>query len=307
MGCVNSRVDVETDGHQYRMKRKIASGGFSQIFLAEDVESGEKVAIKKIVCHGPSEAERVRREIGFLLRFAKRSEHILSLLAVAEEQSVASSFFNFSLLFPYCKIGSLNDELVQRSQTNDYMSQQRVLFLFRQICCAIEVLHSDRPPIAHRDLKPANLMFSDPQTLQLIDFGSATECPLRILDARDSRRILDEAAELCTMPYRAPELFTCEIGAMIGESVDIWSLGCVLFALCYFRSPFDGVHERGDSVALAVQSAKINFDTAVPINQHIAQLIQSMVLIRPSERPHISQIKRRVDQMQTLDEVKDNE
>ncbi|KAL3116148.1 hypothetical protein niasHT_007448 [Heterodera trifolii] len=178
--------------------------------------------------YSASEAERVRREIGFLLRFAKRSDHILSLLAVAEEQSVASSFFNFALLFPYCKIGSLNDELVQRSQTNDYMSQQRVLFLFRQICCAIEVLNSDRSPIAHRDLKPANLMFSDPQTLQLIDFGSATECPLRILDARDSRHILDEAAELCTMPYRAPELFTCEIEAVISESVDIWSLGCVL-------------------------------------------------------------------------------
>uniref|UniRef100_A0A914HBI8 non-specific serine/threonine protein kinase n=1 Tax=Globodera rostochiensis TaxID=31243 RepID=A0A914HBI8_GLORO len=297
MGCVSSQVDVEAEGRQYRMKRKIASGGFSQLFLAEDVESGDKVAVKKIVCHGHSEADRVRREIGFLLRFAERSEHILSLLAVAEEHPVSTSVFHFSLLFPYCKIGSLNDDLTHRSLSRDFMNQQRVLFLFLQICSAIEFLHNDRPPIAHRDIKPANLMFRDERTLQLIDFGSATECPLRIEDARDSRRILDEAAELCTMPYRAPELFTCEIGAVIGESVDIWSLGCVLYALCYFRSPFDGVHERGDSVALAVQSAKLNFDKDSPFDRSIAELIQSMVLILPSERPHISQIKRRVEQM----------
>lgn len=34
--------------------------------------------------------------------------------------------------------------------------------------------------------------------------------------------MLDEASEMSTMPYRAPELFTCEIGTIIDQSVDIW-------------------------------------------------------------------------------------
>lgn len=37
------------------------------------------------------------------------------------------------------------------------------------------------------------------------------------------------------------------------------SLGCLLFALCFFRSPFDDIYERGDSIALAVQSGKITY------------------------------------------------
>lgn len=34
--------------------------------------------------------------------------------------------------------------------------------------------------------------------------------------------IKDEAAELCSMPYRAPELFVCAVGSVIDQSVDIW-------------------------------------------------------------------------------------
>lgn len=36
------------------------------------------------------------------------------------------------------------------------------------------------------------------------------------------------------------------------------SLGCVLYAMCYFTSPFDPIYERGDSVALAVLSGNVN-------------------------------------------------
>jgi len=36
------------------------------------------------------------------------------------------------------------------------------------------------------------------------------------------------------------------------------SLGCVLYAMCYFNSPYDPIYERGDSVALAVLSGNIN-------------------------------------------------
>lgn len=46
--------------------------------------------------------------------------------------------------------------------------------------------------------------------------------------------------------------------------IDLQSLGCVLYAMCYFKSPFDSVYERGDSVALAVISAKITFPDITP-------------------------------------------
>ena len=43
------------------------------------------------------------------------------------------------------------------------------------------------------------MFYQDFYTLQLIDFGSAMECPLIILDALTSRKMLDEAGQYCTM------------------------------------------------------------------------------------------------------------
>lgn len=46
--------------------------------------------------------------------------------------------------------------------------------------------------------------------------------PIHIGDARESQLRRDEAAEMSSMPYRAPELFTCEIDSDVTVAVDIW-------------------------------------------------------------------------------------
>jgi len=50
-----------------------------------------------------------------------------------------------------------------------------------------------------------------------------------------------------------------EIVEMLTLTVlSLQSLGCTLYALCFYESPFDAVYQRGDSVALAVISGSVN-------------------------------------------------
>ena len=45
------------------------------------------------------------------------------------------------------------------------------------------------------------------------------------------------------------------------------SLGCILFALCFFKSPYDIVYERGDSVNLAVVSGRVDIPEESPFSE----------------------------------------
>lgn len=86
--------------------------GFSKIYLGEDLESGKKVAVKKILCHSASEIERTYREVAMHRTFTTNRSgdhesvgHIMQIIAVGEERiSNSGSLISFSLIFPLCKV-----------------------------------------------------------------------------------------------------------------------------------------------------------------------------------------------------------
>lgn len=58
---------------------------------------------------------------------------------------------------------------------------------------------------------------------------------IEIKNSRKAQEIQDWAAQNCSMFYRAPELFNPKVGSSIDESADVWSLGCVLYALMFVK------------------------------------------------------------------------
>ncbi|PGG98966.1 NAK protein kinase [Helicocarpus griseus UAMH5409] len=109
-------------------------------------------------------------------------------------------------------------------------------------------------PYAHRDIKPGNIMIDDDGlTPILMDLGSLAPSPIAITSRSLALAVQDTAAEHSTMPYRAPELFDVKTGSIIDTKVDIWSLGCTLYACLVGKSPFEArSEETGGSLSMCV-------------------------------------------------------
>jgi len=145
---------------------------------------------------------------------------------------------------------------------------------------------------AHRDIKPANVMLSKDGIPVLCDLGSCAKARVKAKTRSAAIAIQELAAEHCTLPYRAPELLDVKTGAKIDEKIDIWSLGCTLYALLYGCSPFEYEEsEHGASISLAISNGKYEFPKKNDIySDDIKELIQLCIVVDPEQRPAIEQV-----------------
>ncbi|XP_049846268.1 serine/threonine-protein kinase 16 [Schistocerca gregaria] len=289
MGCACSRTKIAVGGKTYTVQEHLADGGFSSIYLVQDSKSHRLCVLKKIVCHAKEDQMKALQEVAYygLIKHPNVIECLDS--GVSGE---ADAFSNYTsevyILLPYYKRGTLADELLRRSRNCDYLPAMDVLTMFLQICEGVKAFHEALPePLAHRDLKTANILIGEGNRPIIMDLGSMSTARIKICGSSEAQKLQDTAGEMCSMPYRAPELFNVESYCMVDERTDIWSLGCVLYAMCFFKSPFDVVYERGDSVALAVISGTVSFPDNSPYDQDLHDLILYMLKVNPMERPYI--------------------
>lgn len=109
------------------------------------------------------------------------------------------------------------------------------------------------------------MISDDGLTPILMDLGSLAPSPIPITSRALALQIQDQAAEHSTMPYRAPELFDVKTGSVVDTKVDIWSLGCTLYACLVGKSPFEArSEETGGSLSLCVLGGDWRFPDEDP-------------------------------------------
>ncbi|OQO00437.1 hypothetical protein B0A48_13786 [Cryoendolithus antarcticus] len=172
---------------------------------------------------------------------------------------------------------------------------------------------------AHRDIKPGNIMISDDGRQPiLMDLGSLQPSPTPITSRAMALQVQDQAAEHSTMPYRAPELFDVQLGSSIDTKVDIWSLGCTLYACLVGKSPFEArSEETGGSLSLCVLGGDWKFPDEGPaeakrgkqklsdaedgqkrddgISEPVREIVRRCLTVEPAERPDIEALIRMVE------------
>jgi serine/threonine protein kinase len=123
------------------------------------------------------------------------------------------------LVLEYADKGNLFFYIRKRS-----LKEAEAYHYFRQTCAGIKYLHDNG--LIHRDIKPENLLLSgeDVHTLKICDFGWCAE-------QGDEGR-----STFCgTLEYMAPEMLS---NAPHDKSLDLWSLGILLYELVHKKAPF---------------------------------------------------------------------
>ncbi len=106
--------------------------------------------------------------------------------------------------------------------TEQMLSQERVMDWAIQICDVLSYLHSQDPPIVFRDMKPSNIMLRPPNHIVLIDFGIA-----RVFEAGQKGTMIG------TEGYSPPEQYR----GTANPQGDIYALGATLHHLLTKRDP----------------------------------------------------------------------
>ncbi|XP_042898757.1 serine/threonine-protein kinase 16 [Parasteatoda tepidariorum] len=297
MGCLCGKESIDINGKTFTIKTRLGEGGFSVVDLLQDQKTHRYYALKRIACHSKEDEKNALREAEYHGMF--NHPNIVECIDVSVAERVDKlhpSHSEVRLLLPYYRRGTLHDELTMRSKSKNHLSETRILRLFRQMCEGIRVMHNAQPhPLAHRDVKPSNVLLSNDDKPVWMDFGSMGKARQEIHKSSEARALQDLAAEKCSMAYRAPELFNVETHTSLDERVDVWSLGCCLYAMCYFKSPFEAAHERGDSVALAVVSGILDFPENSQYSSGIHNLIRTMLEVSALQRPFIDGVLLQID------------
>jgi len=238
---------------------QIGSGGFSTVDLVQSSQTGKKFAVKRITCHSIEDQNCALQEVK--ITGSMQHPHIVRVLGCetrGQADILHGGQSEVRVLLPLYK-QSLHDELERRQAAGAPLATPVLLSIFSGVCQAVRELHTAEPPLAHRDIKPQNILLDRDLSPVLMDFGSCAPARVTVNTLKEAQYLQDTAAERCSMTYRPPELHHVATGAALDQRTDVWSLGCLLYALMFYKGPFDAVLERGDSVALAVQGGAMDF------------------------------------------------
>jgi eukaryotic-like serine/threonine-protein kinase len=225
----------------YRILEKLGAGGMGEVYLAEDMKLGRKVAIKILSEEYTTNKDRLHR---------------------FEQEAAAASNLNHPNILTIHEVGSddgrhfiateyIDGVTLRRKAAETPLEIREILDIAIQIASALEEAHA--AGIVHRDVKPDNVMVRRNGYVKVLDFGLAklTETVDRSpLDPDAATRVLvhtDAGVVMGTSHYMSPEQAR---GKPVDARSDIWSLGVVIYEMVAGRTPFSG--ETSTDVIVAI-------------------------------------------------------
>jgi serine/threonine-protein kinase len=256
--------DVRTVAGRYELGEVIGRGGMGTVYRAVDLVLGRSVAMKLLpgllADQDPTSVARFERE-------ARAAAALNHPAVVAIYDSGADDTARFIVME---LVSGRSLEAMLRDQGP--LDPDRAAGISARVADALASAHA--AGIVHRDIKPANVMVAEDGSVKVLDFGIAR--------AMDATTLTQNASVLGTAAYMAPEQ---ALGKPADERSDIYSLGCVLYALLAGHPPFSG----DGAAAVLNQHANIAPRSLRAENSRVSPelnaLVIQMLAKSPADRP----------------------
>ncbi len=241
----------------YQIIKKLASGGFGVVYLAEDAER-HSVAIKEYL---PSSlAERAPGELTPRVKPEKQPLYRLGLKSFFEEgRSLAQishpsvvSVLNFFrenetvyMVMNYLQGDTLQDFIVaaRELRRDKVFRESTVRSLFDEILRGLRIVHQHK--MLHLDIKPANVFIGNDNKAVLLDFGAARE-----VLSKEGNFI----RPMYTPGFAAPEMYRRD--GTLGPWTDIYAIGGCIYA-CMQGYPPNDAPQRIEKDRLALSLSRL--------------------------------------------------
>jgi eukaryotic-like serine/threonine-protein kinase len=242
--------DAVIDG-RYQVMAHLGTGGMAEVYCAQDLQLGRKVALK--VLH-----ERFAADAEFVERFRREAssaaglqhQHVVSVYDRGEWDGTS-----------YIAMEYVPGRTLKQLVTDDGpLDPQRAVDLVVQILRAARFAH--RRGVIHRDFKPQNVIVDDEDRAKVTDFGIARA------GASD---MTQTGSIMGTAQYLSPEQAQ---GHAVTARSDLYSIGIVLYELLTGRVPFEA------EAAVTIALKQVNEAPQPPshINHSVTPELEAVVL-----------------------------
>ncbi|WP_430009622.1 protein kinase domain-containing protein [Methylophaga lonarensis] len=250
----------------YRIVREIHASSTSQLYLAVDEDSGQRVVLKTPSVNfedDPAYLERFQLEEWVGRRI--ESPYVVKTI----EQKRPRRFLYYVMEYLPGKT------LEQHLDDQGYLSLNEVRQLLPQLIAGLRAFH--RLDMLHQDIKPGNILLTEEGGLRIIDFGST-----KIAGIADIATPIQRKTLLGTKFFTAPEYLLGEPGS---PQSDQFSLGALVYQMLTGQLPYGEqiakVNSRRDLNRLSYTSVQ-NYQPDIP--HWVDKAIRKTQQLNPQQR-----------------------
>ena len=212
---------------RYEVEKKIGEGGMSFVYLAHDISTRERYAIKVLsaaLSRDQNAMARLKREASLGMRLAH--PNVCHIIRLGETQNGL-----VYVVMPYVQGEILSD----RNNRKGVLPLEEVVRFVKHMAAGLHVAHELK--IVHRDLKPENIMIcpnaDGTERAVVMDFGLAKE---RRADA-ELQKLTATGIILGTPEFMSPEQLR---GKPLDPRTDVYSLSLMTYEMLSGKLPFTG-------------------------------------------------------------------